>query len=163
MKSFKFSLYFFSLFLAIPSFAKDYKLTKSEFLSRFDSGSLTLEKAPAVAAHPTMVQKLIDSQKKEFPGFKDEMFYVAYTKSNKYTYFIFFEWYNRGCVYGVTEPDQFKSGSSEAQANKAVAERDSYEKIDKKYCEKALGITLNSSSGLVKIPNAIKPIKPKGK
>lgn len=163
MKLFNFSILSLIFFLAIPSYAKDYKLTKSEFLSRFDSGSLTLEKSPVFAAHPNFVQQLIDSQKKEFPGFKDEMFYMAYTKSNKYMYFIFFEWYNRGCVFGISEFGAFKSGSDDSLTNKALAENDSYEKIDKKYCEKALGLTLNSSSGLIKVPNAIKPIKPKGK
>lgn len=145
------------------SFAKDYQLTKSEFLSRIDSGSLNLEKAPAVAAHPNMIQQLIESQKKEFPGFKDEMFYVAYTKSTNFTYFLFYEWYDRGCVFGVTEPKKYANTSSdEAKGNLATAENKGYEKVDKKYCEKVLGITLQNG-GLIKIPNAIKPIKPKGK
>lgn len=149
--------------LSSGAWAKDYKLSKEEFLSRLDNGTITLEKAPIVAVPPNILEELIKSQRKEFPGFKDAMFYAAYVKSNEFTYFVFYEWYDRGCVFGITEPKKFKNGGSEqALGDAAVQENKSYEKIDKKYCEKAFNLTL-TSGGLVKVPNAIKPIKPKGK
>ena len=148
--------------ISSPVWAKDYKLSKSEFLSRLDQGTITLEKVPSVAANPEIIQRLLDSQKKEFPGFKDEMFYVSYTKSNDYTYFVFYEWYDRGCIYGVTEPKAFERASSDAsRGSMATDEKNSYETIDKKYCEKVLGTSLPDS--LTRVPNAIKPIKPKAK
>lgn len=150
-------------FLSLSSFAKDYKLTKSEFLSRLDQGTLTLEKAPSIAVAPELIDRLITSQKKEFPGFKDEMFYISYVKSNDYTYFVFYEWYDRGCIFGSTEPKAYSRASSdEARGSLANNELKGYETIANKYCEKVLGVSL-PEGGLTRVPNAVKIEKPKGK
>ena len=153
----------FSLLFSSMAFAKDYKLSKSEFLSRLDQGTITLEKVPSVAANPELIDRLLTSQKKEFPGFKDEMFYVSYVKSNDFTYFVFYEWYDRGCIYGVTEPKAYSRASSDSsRGTLANNELSSYEKIDKKHCEKVLGVSL-PDGGLTRVPGAIKVEKPKKK
>jgi len=151
----------FLLIFSISAFAKDYKLSKDEFLERFDKGTLSLERAPVLAASPDLIERFIGSQKKEFPGFKEEMFYAGYVKSNAYTYILFYEWYNRGCIFGITEPKAFERASSdEARGSLAMEEYNNYLPIDKKYCEKLLGIKLDRVA-LTRIPNAIKPEKPK--
>lgn len=151
------------LLISLSAFAKDYKLSKSEFLSRLDQGTLSLEKTPSVVATPDYISRLISSQKKEFPGFKEEMFYVSYVKSNDYTYFIFYEWYNRGCIFGITEPKKYvRASSDESRGAMATAEMNSYERVDNKYCEKVLGTTL-PSGGLTRMPGVIKLEKPKKK
>lgn len=151
------------LFVSTVSWAKDYKLSKSEFLSRLDQGTITLERVPVMAAAPELIERSLISQKKEFPGFKDEMFYVSYVKSNEFTYFVFYEWYNRGCIFGITEPKSYPRASSDkARGSMANEEMNSYEKIDTKYCEKVLGTSL-PIGGLTRIPGAVKVEKPKGK
>ena len=152
---------FIFIIISLSAFAKDYKLSKSEFLERFDKGTLALEKAPVIAASPDLIERFINSQKKEFPGFMDEMFYVGYVKSNSFTYIIFYEWYNRGCIFGVTEPSAFERASSdEVRGTLATEEYNNYLPIDRKYCEKLLGISIKKNS-LTRIPNAIKPERPK--
>ena len=151
------------LLISVSAWAKDYKLSKSEFLSRLDQGTITLEKVPVMAAAPELIERSITSQKKEFPGFKDEMFYISYVKSNEFTYFIVYEWYNRGCIFGITEPKAYQRASSDqSRGSMATDEMNSYEKIDNKYCEKVLGTSL-PVGGLTRIPGAIKVEKPKGK
>lgn len=146
------------LLIASSVLAKDYKMDKSEFLSRLDSGSITLERTPMSPLPDNLLTQFLASQKKEFPGFKDEMFYVGYIKSNNYIYMVFYEYYDRGCVFGVSEPKKFQgSGSDAAKGEMAKAEMNSYQKIDKKYCEKVLNLSNLQSGGLTRIPGAVKP------
>lgn len=156
------ALIVYSLAFSLSAFGKDYKMTKDEFLSRVSGGTVTLEKTPSLAMAPELVSRVIDAMKKEFPGFKDEMFYIAYVKSTDFTYFLFYEFYDRGCIFGITEPKKYKNNSDEKNGSLAMDEYKSYQKVDKKYCEKALGISLPDGS-LSKIPNAIKPVKPDGR
>lgn len=141
------------------AYAKDYKLTKDEFLSRVEKGDITLDRTPVLSLPPDVTKVAIEGQKKEFPGFREEMWYVGNINSNKYTYFIFFEWYGRGCIFGMTEPAKYKGAEGKKGGELAQKENDSYEKIDKKYCEKALGITIHNSGGLprINVPRNSKP------
>lgn len=141
------------------AFAKDYKMDKGEFLSRLDAGTLTLERTPMSNFPDNLLTQFLTSQKKEFPGFKDEMFYVGYVKSTDYLYMVFYEYYDRGCVFGVSEPKKFQgTGSSDnSKGEMAKAELNSYQKIDKKYCEKVLNLTNLPSGGLTRVPGAVKP------
>ena len=138
------------------AYAKDYQLSKDEFLSKVEQGTITLERSPVLSLPADVTKIAIEGQKRDFPGFREEMWYVAYIKSNDYTYFIFFEWYNRGCVFGTTQPASFKGAEGKKGGELAKKEYESYSKIDKKYCEKALGITIHNTGGLPKI-NAPRP------
>lgn len=134
------------------AYAKDYELTKEELLRKIDNGTVSMEKAPVMSLPADAYRMIMESQKKEFPGFRDEMFYYSYVSSNEFRYMIFFEWYDRGCVFGKTKPvGSGKEMSGKAFYELAKKEKDSYEKIDKKYCEKLLGITIYNSGGLPRI------------
>lgn len=134
------------------------KLSKKDFLLRLDNNSLNLEKAPSVAnLSQEIISGIIQSQKKEFPGFKEEMFYIAYVKSGNYTYFVFYEWYDRGCVFGSSDKRKYEgTKNGEALNDFAVEELKSYEKIHKKYCDKVLGIEV-PAFGLTRMRGVIQP------
>ena len=138
----------------------DYELNKSELLQKIDNGTVSMEKSPVMSLPADLYRITIENQKKEFPGFREEMFYYAYVNSNNMRYMIFFEWYDRGCIFGKTKPmgtDSKLSGKAFYELSKK--ENESYEKIDKKYCEKLLGLTIHNSGGL---PRMNVPRKPPG-
>lgn len=144
------------LLLLISSFlfSSELTMTKDEFLKRFDQGSLSLEKAPVLPGiDADLIKTLIDSNKKEFPGFQDEMFYIAYVNTNQYSYMIMYEWYDRGCIYGRFELNAFKGKTMTpkefADLDSSIAK--SYEKIEPKYCEKALNLRNLSDKGLTRL------------
>lgn len=138
-------------------YSADYKLTKSEFLKKFEDGSIKLERTPMISGvQPEVLQRLVESNKKKYPSFKDQMFYVGYIESNKYRYFIFYEWFDRGCMFGSTVIGMFKDVKDDETAGKmAKEENKTYEKIDTKYCEKVLGIDIPSEKGLIAIPERV--------
>lgn len=155
-------LFLFFILISSNLFAKDYLLSRKEFLDRLDAGTLALDKAPIFTTTPDIIDRMIQAQKKEFPGFQDGMFYYAYVKSNAYTYFVFYEWYRRGCVWGYTEDKKYQNASSdETRGSMATAEQENYEKIDKKYCTQILGLEHIGDSGLTRIPGAIRYEAPK--
>lgn len=127
------------------SFAKDYKLTKDEFLKKIDEGRVTLEKTPIANVPENIRPQLVASQKKQFPQFEEEMWYVGYVQSDNFRYFVFYEWYNRGCIFGISEPSKYGKDNQQ-NWTQAAKEMQSYEPIDKKYCEKYLGIDLPDGS-----------------
>ena len=129
-----------SLFFVFSAQAKDFKLDKDTFLKRVDENRISLDKSPVANIPDSIKPQLLASQKKQFPGFQEEMWYAAYIDSDKYRYYVFYEWYNRGCVFGISEPSKYKKGDDSANNAAAVKEYQSLVKIDERYCEKALGI-----------------------
>lgn len=148
------------------AFAKDYQLDKKEFLDMLDKGRITLEKSPITPGiPPELVKYMIEQQKKEFPGFKDEMYYAGYVDTNDYRYFIFYEWFGRGCVFGSSHSAAFRKVTDQTTGGKmAEKENSGYESIDHRYCEKVLGITIPERA-LPRISGAskVKDIKTKKK
>lgn len=133
---------FILLLLGFSIQARDYKLDKETFLKRIDENRISLDKAPIADLPQNMKPQILAAQKSEYPDFREEMWYVAYIDSNKYRYFVFYEWYHRGCIYGVTEPKLYKDKETEKNTKLALKEYRSYVSIKNKYCEKALGVSL---------------------
>lgn len=147
------------LLIAQTAFAVEFELSKDEFLKKFENNTLTLERSPIIAGlPPTAIKQLIEGQKKQFSSFKDEMFYAGILTTNTYRYFIFYEWYDRGCVFGKTQMSKYKNVSDKLAYERALEENKTYEKIDNKYCEKLLNIKIPSSKGLFELPEKLKNI-----
>ena len=138
-----------SLLFSSLAFAKDYKLSKNEFLKKLDEGRVSLDKTPLNNIPEQIFPQLIQKMKQQYPDFQREMWYVAYIDSNNYRYFVFYEWYNRGCIFGIQETKKYGKNNADNWMQ-AAKEMQSYSAIDKKYCEQALGITLKKG-GLNKI------------
>jgi hypothetical protein len=146
------------MLISFNSYA-EFKLSKDEFLKKIDAKTITLQKTPIIAGlPPNAIQKLIEGQKTRYTSFKDEMFYVGYIETNEYRYFVFYEWYDRGCIFGSTQMSQYKNVPDEVAGGRAVAENKTYEKIDNKYCENMLGIQIPSSKGLFQLPERLQNI-----
>lgn len=127
----------FLLSLTVSSvFAGDHRLTKEEFLSGVEKGTITLDRAPVLAVSPAAMEKVFSAQRKAFPIFKPEMFYVAFIKDNKFIYSLFFEWASNRCLLRIEELDA-KLGKPNEKTMDPNGQQ-----VEKKYCEKALGTKL---------------------
>lgn len=160
---------FFLLLISNSVFATDILMKSSEFLKKLDAKQLIVEKYPLIPnVPPQYIEQFKQSQKKAYPNFKDEMVYTGTVTSRDYVYGIFYEWYNRGCVFYVRfsremKPITEKYNKSKSESEKEALNKQAYEiamkeaslmeKIDSSYCEKILGITLPASKGLFKLPN----------
>ena len=101
-----------SLLFSSLAFAKDYKLSKNEFLKKLDEGRVSLDKTPLNNIPEQIFPQLIQKMKQQYPDFQREMWYVAYIDSNNYRYFVFYEWYNRGCIFGIQETKKYGKNKS---------------------------------------------------
>lgn len=147
------------LIISQSAFAIEFELSKEEFLNKFKNDTLILDRSPIIAGlPPSAIKELIQGQKKQFSSFKDEMFYAGILTTNTYRYFIFYEWYDRGCVFGKTEMSKYKNVSDKVAYERALEENKTYEKIDNMYCEKLLNIKIPSSKGLFELPEKLKNI-----
>lgn len=137
--------------LSTNLFAADYKLTKEEFLKKFDANQITLNLTPIWNLPPNYIKDFLARTKTHYANFKDQMFYMGIVDSNKYRYHIYYEWTDRGCVWGVSDMSLYKEISDQKAWAQANEDYNSWSKIDNSYCEKLLGITIPSSKGLSKI------------
>lgn len=130
------SILLLSFMIASTAFASEHRLTKEEFLSGVDKGTIGLERAPVLSLPAQVQAKVLDAQRKAFPAFKSEMFYVSYIKDNKFIYSLFFEWPTNRCLLRIEEIDE-KLG----KPNEKTLDPNG-QSVEKKYCEKSLGIKL---------------------
>lgn len=121
----------FIVFISLSTaFAKSERLTKEEFLSRIDNGTIKLEKAPIMNIPSDIENKILNNLKGKYPHFKDQMWYFAYIKDNNFMYSLFFDWTTESCVLRIEELDK-KTG------RQTVSSLDIHgQKIKKSYCNK---------------------------
>lgn len=126
------------LFGSIAFAQEEVKLTKDEFLSRLDKGSITLKKDP-------LFPGLNEAQRKEFlmkmksknPSFKEAFWFVPNLRTNNFVYTVFYEWPTRKCYFRAEGFDRNKKEYKRDEIDPAGTV------IPVKYCEKAYGIKIN--------------------
>jgi hypothetical protein len=128
------SLILLIFLLSVASvFAKSERLTKEEFLSRIENGSITLEKAPIMSVPANFQKHMLDKIKEKYPNFKDQMWYFAYIKDNNFMYSLFFDWTSDSCVLRIEELDK-KTGRQTVNSVDIHGQ-----KVKKSYCDKGFG------------------------
>jgi hypothetical protein len=116
--------------------ASDNRLTKDEFLQRVLNGLLILDRDPALAYNPNILQKMVDKQRKYYPDLSVDNFYVYEIRDNNFNYQLFWEFYSGLCKLRIEELDK--------TTNKPNVKTIDIEgqKVDKKYCDKVYGKVL---------------------
>jgi hypothetical protein len=135
MKSFILSLLSISLFSTL-CVAQDFRISKEDFLNRVMHDTITLDRSLNFQLPPKFIEYINQKKRERYPGFKDEMAYSAYYQDNKWVYTINFEADTRLCKLRIEEKDP-KTDKPSVQTVDPVGET-----IDKKYCDKAYGLTL---------------------
>lgn len=123
-----------------PAFAdeaEEYSPTKISQM--MDKGSLALEKAPVPLSPqgltyadlpPDMAKKITESQQKNFPKFKECMWFYHYAKTKTRMYSVFYNWLDNRCVLGVEKIDSKTGLPGPNDADKKGTT------IDMRHCEK---------------------------
>lgn len=115
-------------------FAKPERLTKEEFLSRIDNGTVTLDRSPIMSIPPGIQKKVTDKIKQKYPNFKDHMWYFCYIKDNNFMYSLFFDWTLNACILRIEELDK-KTGKPTEKTLDLDGQR-----VKKSYCDKVYGV-----------------------
>ena len=121
------------ILLAEATLASDRRLTKEEFLSRVERGTLSLERGPIMAIPEALVEKIQAKMRAKYPKFKPEMWYVNYITDNSYIYSLFFDWTLDQCLLRIEkiDPRLGKPNEKTMDVNGQV--------VKKMYCDKAYG------------------------
>ena len=127
----------FIFLLSISSvFAKEDRLTKEEFLSRVEKGTISLERAPVMSLTPPVQQNLMEKIKQKYPRFQEVMWYVHYVRDNNFLYSLFFDWTLDQCSLRIERIDP-KLGKPNEKTMDIVGQR-----VKKSYCDRVYGENL---------------------
>jgi hypothetical protein len=124
------------LFSVTSVFAKDDRLTKEEFLSRVENGTITLERAPVMSLPAPIADKVQEKIREKYPRFKDELWYVHYITDNSYMYSLFFDWTLDQCSLRIEKIDPKLKKPNERTMD-TVGQR-----VKKSYCDKVYMINI---------------------
>lgn len=94
----KLLIIFVALLFPVSGFCEK-KITGSEFKTLYDSGKVSLRRAPVVPGDDRMIDSLAKQTKKTYPKFREGFLYIAHFKTNDYQYSIAYEWWSGKCVF----------------------------------------------------------------